>query len=567
MEKAIIESGQLVTEPTITTLSSQSKLTKGMAGISNESGGAKKDNSSEILQMMQGHNPINSEENESDDTNSTETTETKLIQRLEALVDFEDHKNDQCNDKGCKENISHKQLEDKENANPIRNKPSACVFVASLCATKTDDDLCRSVTHHFKQFGELSSVKVLRDTSNRPYAFVQYTNDTDSLQAIKLGHKSELDGRTLRCEAAKVNRTLFINFKQLLTKVEVENILEKFGQIEGTSRSNSFGKVYGHSQLKNKYWFIKYVYRDDAIRAFANLTNDSPYIVEWAQNIDNRVKKFEHVHGGEAEKLGPIFDKYSVFIGQLQNETNELELTKRFQQHGQIESINLFKKPGNNFAFIKFTKEEAAARAVELENHSMFHDKTIHVQYREFHNAKGPRKHRDIGVALAPAPINSFKKSSKFGNERKNSFSASFKPNTFRTNSYHKVNAESNFNFRARSKGEKGKVQFKNKEYSESEFYYVPTDYGARGAPYYDYYPTYFQQYNYDYNVGSNNVATESSGGSFGPYAYPNSIYSSSEVGYNSVNSTFSKNNKPDAEDNKKAGIKQKMPLISHNIN
>lgn len=39
-------------------------------------------------------------------------------------------------------------------------KPSACVFVASLPALLTDDELCRLVSHNFQKYGEISSVKV-----------------------------------------------------------------------------------------------------------------------------------------------------------------------------------------------------------------------------------------------------------------------------------------------------------------------------------------------------------------------------------------------------------------------
>ena len=43
----------------------------------------------------------------------------------------------------------------------VRGLPSSCVFVASLAAVLSDDQLCLSVTEKFKEFGELSGVKVL----------------------------------------------------------------------------------------------------------------------------------------------------------------------------------------------------------------------------------------------------------------------------------------------------------------------------------------------------------------------------------------------------------------------
>ncbi|EGW35487.1 uncharacterized protein SPAPADRAFT_53729 [Spathaspora passalidarum NRRL Y-27907] len=295
----------------------------------------------------------------------------------------------------------------------IRGRPSACVFVASLCSNKTDDELCISVTEHFQQWGKLATVKVLRDTCNRPYAFVQYTKDEDSKLAIEEGHNSLLDGRNIRCEAAKVNRTLFISSKSFLTEELIRERLSAFGEIEELVPSNSKGEIFSSGIASRGYrnWFCKFVYRDDAIRAFANLTEENLYRVDWAQNIDksnarNHVTFQYSSHSDDndenLEKLK--FDKYSVFVGHLNSEVEENELQDRFERHGTISEMNLVKKPNNTFAFIKFKKESSAASAVERENHSMFCGKTMHVQYREVHSPVA--KTTPFGVALAPPPIN-----------------------------------------------------------------------------------------------------------------------------------------------------------------
>ena len=80
--------------------------------------------------------------------------------------------------------------------------------------------------------GHISHSQVLRDTCNRPYAFVQYTTDSDSKLAIEKGHNSVLDGRNIRCEAAKVNRTLFVSSKSFLSKSIIRDRLSNFGEIE-----------------------------------------------------------------------------------------------------------------------------------------------------------------------------------------------------------------------------------------------------------------------------------------------------------------------------------------------
>jgi hypothetical protein len=57
---------------------------------------------------------------------------------------------------------------------PPKGEPEACLFVASLNAQRSDEQLTESVTRHFIKWGSLMGVKVMKDWMNRPYAFVQF---------------------------------------------------------------------------------------------------------------------------------------------------------------------------------------------------------------------------------------------------------------------------------------------------------------------------------------------------------------------------------------------------------
>jgi RNA recognition motif-containing protein len=240
-------------------------------------------------------------------------------------------------------------------------------------------------------------VKVLRDPSNRPYAFVQYTNDADAKKALREGQHSNLDGRTIRCEPAKVNRTLYIatanDYDVSLT--DIREILATYGEIEQIVGDND--SSYRKSNL-NRAWFCQFAYRDDAIRAYANLRLSPDWIVEWAQNI-------EHPSEEKAEQLVEI-DKFSIFVGQLDAKVTKDLLNERFSRHGKIAEIVLVIRPGNNFSFIKFATEKAAAAAVERENHAVFMDKTMHVQYRELHHKRSRHSSQAPRLSLAPPPVN-----------------------------------------------------------------------------------------------------------------------------------------------------------------
>lgn len=342
----------------------------------------------------------------------------------------------------------------------FRGRPSSCVFVASLAASLTDDDLCISVTESFKKYGELTMVKVLRDPANRPYAFVQYTKDQDAKRAMKEAQGSTLNGRTIRCEPARVNRTLFICTKSRSSTNPVQaatviQLAEKFGEVEQlvACRDQFSKRNYFSASTKGNAWFIQFAYRDDAIRAFATLKSDFNWIVEWAQNIEAPAhmnlmnKKSENLptdantilSDGSNQKDEALrdsayqshddrrnsevdinIDKKSIFVGQLDQSATEENLRARFSRHGHVSEINLIVKPNNVFAFIKFTTEEAAAAALEMENHAIFLNKTMHVQYREVggnfkKHKRGAGNHsayyqnnpyQPPRLNLAPPPIN-----------------------------------------------------------------------------------------------------------------------------------------------------------------
>lgn len=91
----------------------------------------------------------------------------------------------------------------------------------------------------------------------------------------------------------------------------------------------------------------------------------------------------------------PIIDKKSIFVGQLEPEVTTTLLKNRFSKHGKIVDINLIDKPTSVFAFIKFETEQAAASALNKEDHTILLNRTMHVQYKEIsggHTKKSFRK-------------------------------------------------------------------------------------------------------------------------------------------------------------------------------
>ncbi|KAK3806007.1 MAG: hypothetical protein JOS17DRAFT_768070 [Linnemannia elongata] len=215
------------------------------------------------------------------------------------------------------------------------------------------------------------NVKVLKDWMQRPYSFVQFENVEDAQRAMVEAQNTIVDGRHIRIEQARVNRTLFIlRFSRGTTEQDLIDTLEQYGPVEDVSIFHDPRPTSRHK----RYAFAKFAYRDDAIKAYIALRANSAWTVEWAPNLSSQNQ----------------IEKESVFVGQLNpDQATEALLHERFQDYGNIKNIHLVKRnkmgAGHTtaFAFIEFDSEQAARRAIDHENNTQFLETTIRVQHRE----------------------------------------------------------------------------------------------------------------------------------------------------------------------------------------
>ena len=154
---------------------------------------------------------------------------------------------------------------------PVRPSPDACIFVASLNAFKSVPYLQKSVHQCFSKYGTLTSVKVFKDERARPYAFVQFANADSATSALKC--EIVLDGRFIRIEPAKVNRTLIMQchadtLPDILSSFEIENIFDV---------SNVYTRAH------RGYSLVKFRYREDAQQCLLQLKH-SMWQVDWYLN-------------------------------------------------------------------------------------------------------------------------------------------------------------------------------------------------------------------------------------------------------------------------------------------
>ncbi|KAG0177758.1 hypothetical protein DFQ29_004460 [Apophysomyces sp. BC1021] len=282
-----------------------------------------------------------------------------------------------------------------------RGNPAACVFVASLTKEKNDEQLNVSVSNHFTQWGVLLNVKVLKDWMGRPYAFVQYERMSDAKNALREAPGTMLDGRNIRCEPARVNRTLCLAaLETKVTEKEIQAKLSPFGEVEDITLPKP-------SSQNQSCAFVKFRYRDDAIKAFLSLRSSQVmehWCVEWASNLDINMP-------------GPALlrtDKTSIFVGNLPDTVTENAMYARFGPYGKITFLRIHRKMDGAgrkraFAFVKYTNEQGATAAIQQEasnsscssssssssiNGALWVGRHIRVAYREYHDSLANRSPR-----------------------------------------------------------------------------------------------------------------------------------------------------------------------------
>ncbi|KAI8879830.1 hypothetical protein K501DRAFT_276191 [Backusella circina FSU 941] len=246
-----------------------------------------------------------------------------------------------------------------------------CGLLSSLSKKLSDASLRMAVQDHFQKWGPILNVKVLRDWLCRPYAFVQYEEVTDAQRALKEAQGDVLNERHLRCEPARVNRTLFlINYKHPFTKQEIErSVLPSFGTLEDIT-CPAYDSGY--------FALVKFCYRNDAIEAFHALKSGnccpSQWQVEWASNFDM------------SNKVAIFYDYQSIFVGNLPNHVTSDALSDLFGKCGDVKYIRIIKKSPKNkvYAFVKFALSFQAYSAIRNYNGILWQDKILHVSLREF---------------------------------------------------------------------------------------------------------------------------------------------------------------------------------------
>ncbi|KAG8534246.1 uncharacterized protein KY384_001090 [Bacidia gigantensis] len=300
---------------------------------------------------------------------------------------------------------------DKLGVTPTNNtaqaifSPQACVFVANLTQSESDEQLEYAVTEAFQRFGNVY-VKIRRDARQMPFAFAQYTTVEDAQQAITLGRGMLINGRPCRTEVARVNRSLYLSKINgaTVSEIEAKNIMEGYGPVELVwLATQTEREVFGLPEGI----FIRFAFFDDCRDALVSFRDSSIYRLEQVKGLEeSRSSPADGAHRSIASpyrrelvpRMSPAFtrrhaDARSIFIGNLAPHLSEDQLLGMFQIYGRVSHVEIIRKPSmvnasgvNAFAFIEYDNAQSAALAVQAGSLA-YQGLQLRVEHKEPYNS------------------------------------------------------------------------------------------------------------------------------------------------------------------------------------
>ncbi|PSK34817.1 hypothetical protein B9Z65_1400 [Elsinoe australis] len=248
-----------------------------------------------------------------------------------------------------------------ENAQHIL-PPDACIFVANLPRSMADAVIRKELEDAFVRFGTVF-VKVRRDNTDLPVAFVQYTDREDATRALNESQEIYIGDRAVRVEKAKCDRTLFCSarHRHRLNEADIREIIrlvEPYGEIESTTQVPAGAqslyylpngiwlrfKLYGACQDAFKDLYRHRTYRFELFRDRNTQFRFRPYPASKVPPLPSNTllaAEYAGVEGIESTRqYGSI-----IFVDGLPITTTESQLEELFRTFGTIIKTSIHKCP------------------------------------------------------------------------------------------------------------------------------------------------------------------------------------------------------------------------------
>lgn len=252
------------------------------------------------------------------------------------------------------------------------------LYVGNLDPSVTEDLLLAL----FGQIGLVRSCKIIRETGNDPYAFLEFESHQSAATALGAMNRRVFLEREMKVNWAtspgnqpkqdtSQHHHIFVG--DLSPEIETETLREAFAPFGEISNCRI---VRDPQTLKSKgYAFVSFVKREEAENAIASMNGQwlgsRSIRTNWSTRKpplkENNIK-LSKIGSGKST-FEEIYNQTSstnttVYCGGFnQNVLTDDLIFKHFKPFGAIQDIRLFKDKG--YAFVKFLSKESAARAIE----------------------------------------------------------------------------------------------------------------------------------------------------------------------------------------------------------
>ncbi|ELT90434.1 hypothetical protein CAPTEDRAFT_110688, partial [Capitella teleta] len=245
-------------------------------------------------------------------------------------------------------------------------------YVGNLDPTVTEDLLMAL----FGSIGPCKGCKIIHETGNEPYAFVEFSEHSSAALALGTMNKRTCFGREMKVNWATSPGTqtkqdtskhhhIFVG--DLSPDIETPQLREAFKPFGTISDC----KIIRDPQtLKSKgYGFVSYVERKEAENAINSMNGQ--WIGSRAIRTNWAIRKPAAPATKETNAQPLTFDEVfkkssptncTVYCGGILSGLTEDLVRSAFGEHGKIEEIRVFKDKG--YAFIRYNTKEAATEAI-----------------------------------------------------------------------------------------------------------------------------------------------------------------------------------------------------------
>lgn len=257
------------------------------------------------------------------------------------------------------------------------------LYVGNLDASVTEDLLLAL----FGQIGLIRSCKIIRETGNDPYAFLEFESHQAAATALGAMNKRVFLDREMKVNWAtspgnqpkqdtSQHHHIFVG--DLSPEIETETLREAFAPFGEISNCRI---VRDPQTLKSKgYAFVSFIKKEEAENAIASMNGQwlgsRSIRTNWSTRKPPPKDGFLKPHRSTNLKttFEEIYNQTSstnttVYCGGFPpNILTDDMIYKHFKVFGAIQDLRLFKDKG--YVFIKFLAKESAARAIEA-THNM----------------------------------------------------------------------------------------------------------------------------------------------------------------------------------------------------